>query len=251
LCELGCGEQSRLRVLEPTFFRKWGRGGRGPGASPGFPNPPPGPPRRPAAQGGKGELCTALRPRTWAQGAAATEQVHGTYAKTANQRLSYCRWCWLLPTTPQMPKRRVLAFGIAPNTQRTNCNTLPAPHRPVLPPGSSMASCGKSPAARRNQDGPTTPPKRNSAAGTALSGTWDAADGHLNGTWPPRVARSYPPFVTQRNLLNKGRKTVNICRNAKHIYIHSSYGWIGQQSGSGFSDRPPAALGVFASSDRL
>jgi hypothetical protein len=29
------------------------------------------------------------------------------------------------------------------------------------------------------------------------------------------------------------------------------YGWIGQQSGSGFSDRPPAALGVFASSDRL
>jgi hypothetical protein len=66
-------EQSRLRVLglgswswtlEPgtgtylgTFFAngKWGRrGGRGPGASPGFPNPPPGPPRRLAAQGGKG-----------------------------------------------------------------------------------------------------------------------------------------------------------------------------------------------------
>jgi hypothetical protein len=32
---------------------------------------------------------------------------------------------------------------------------------------------------------------------------------------------SYPPFVTQRNLLNKGREKVNICRNAKHIY--SSY----------------------------
>jgi hypothetical protein len=75
---------------------------------------------------------------------------------------------WLLPRTPQMPKRRVLAFGITPNTQPTNYNTLPAPHRPVLPPGSSMASCGKSPAARRNQNGPTTPPKRRPAAGTAL-----------------------------------------------------------------------------------
>ena len=104
----------------------------------------------------------------WAQGRAATEQVHGTYAKTANQRLSYCRWCWLLPRTPQMPKRGVLAFGITPNTQHTNYNTLPAPHRPVLPPGSSLASCGKSPAARRNQNGPTTPPKRRPAAGTAL-----------------------------------------------------------------------------------
>jgi hypothetical protein len=29
------------------------------------------------------------------------------------------------------------------------------------------------------------------------------------------------------------------------------YGWTGQQPGSGFFDRPPAALGVFASSDRL
>jgi hypothetical protein len=58
--------------------------------------------------------------------------VHSTYAKTANQRLSYCRWCWLLPRTPQMLKRGVLAFAITPNTQHTNCNTLPAPHRPVL-----------------------------------------------------------------------------------------------------------------------
>ena len=40
--------------LETYFFRKWGRGGRGPGASPGVPNPPPGPPRRLAAQNGKG-----------------------------------------------------------------------------------------------------------------------------------------------------------------------------------------------------
>jgi hypothetical protein len=37
------------------------------------------------------------RPRTWAQGGAATEQVHGTCAKTANQRLSYCRWCLATP----------------------------------------------------------------------------------------------------------------------------------------------------------
>jgi hypothetical protein len=119
--------------------------------------------------------------QTWAQGGAATEQAHGTYAKTANHRLSYCRWCWLLPRTPQMPKRRVLAFGIAPNpnTQHTNCNTLPAPHRPVLPPGSSLASCGKSPAARRNQNGPTTPPKTEVSGG---NGTWDAAGGHFHGT---------------------------------------------------------------------
>jgi hypothetical protein len=60
VCETVSLEQSRLHVLEPTFFRKWGRGGRGPGASPGVTNPPPGPPRRLAAQGGKGELCTAL-----------------------------------------------------------------------------------------------------------------------------------------------------------------------------------------------
>ena len=39
--------------------------------------------------------------------------MHGTYSKAANQRLSYCGRCWLLP---QMPKR-VLAFGIAPNTR--------------------------------------------------------------------------------------------------------------------------------------
>jgi hypothetical protein len=73
--------------------------------------------------------------------------------------------------TPQMPKRWVLAFGITPNTQHTNCNTLPAPHRPVLLPGSSLASFGKSPAARRNQDVPTTPPKRRSLSGG--NGTWD------------------------------------------------------------------------------
>jgi hypothetical protein len=52
-------EQSRIHVLEPTF-RKWGRGVRGPGASPGIPNPPPGPPRRLAAQGGKVHVARLL-----------------------------------------------------------------------------------------------------------------------------------------------------------------------------------------------
>ena len=39
--------------------------------------------------------------------------------------------------------------------------------------------------------------------------------------WPPRVARSYPPFVTNETCQIKRREKVNICRNAKHIY--SSY----------------------------
>jgi hypothetical protein len=47
-------EQSRLHVLEPTFFANGAEVGRGPGASPGVPNPTPGPPRRLAAQGGEG-----------------------------------------------------------------------------------------------------------------------------------------------------------------------------------------------------
>jgi hypothetical protein len=33
--------------------------------------------------------------------------------------------------------------------------------------------------------------------------------------------------------------------------LRYAYGWIGQQSGSGFCDRLPATLGVFASLDRL
>jgi hypothetical protein len=47
---LGLGAESASRP-GTYFFRKWGRGGRGPGASPGVPNPPPGP-RPTAAPGG-------------------------------------------------------------------------------------------------------------------------------------------------------------------------------------------------------
>jgi hypothetical protein len=142
-----------------------------------------------------------------------------TYAKTANQRLSYCRWCWLLPATPQMPKRRVLAIGINPkthNTQHTNCNTLPAPHRPVLPPGSSLVSCGKSPAAQRNQDGPTTPPNRRSVAGTAL-GTQLVVTSMARGLLGSRALtrRSSPNETCQI----KRREKVSMCRNTKHIYF--------------------------------
>jgi hypothetical protein len=63
VCEavsLGAESASRLGTY---VFRKWGRGGRDPGASPGVPNPPPCPPQRLAARGGKGELCTALKTR--------------------------------------------------------------------------------------------------------------------------------------------------------------------------------------------
>jgi hypothetical protein len=67
-----------------------------------------------------GSKASGQRSRAWAQGRAATEQVHGTYSKAAKQRLSYCGWCWLLP---QMPKR-VLAFGIA---------HLPAVRHPTKP----------------------------------------------------------------------------------------------------------------------
>jgi hypothetical protein len=34
-------------------------------------------------------------------------------------------------------------------------------------------------------------------------------------------------------------------------YEASNYGWTGQESSSGFCDRPPATLGVFASLDRF
>jgi hypothetical protein len=54
-------EQSRLQVLEPTFFANGAEVGGVRERSLGSPTHPlAGPPRRLAAQGGKGELCTAL-----------------------------------------------------------------------------------------------------------------------------------------------------------------------------------------------
>jgi hypothetical protein len=52
------------------------------------------------------------------------------------------------------------------------------------------------------------------------NGTWDAAGGHFNGTWPPRVARSYPPFVTQRNLLNQAtRKSQYVPKRKTYLLL--------------------------------
>ena len=44
-----------------------------------------------------------------------------------------------------------------------------------------MAAFGKSPAARGSRNGLMTPPKRRSAAGTALGRSWGAVDGHFSG----------------------------------------------------------------------
>jgi hypothetical protein len=46
--------------LGTYFFRKCGRGGRGPRASPGVPHPPPGPPRRLADRAGRGDSAPPL-----------------------------------------------------------------------------------------------------------------------------------------------------------------------------------------------
>jgi hypothetical protein len=54
-------EQSRLRVLEPTFFANGAEGGEVLERALGSPTHHLAQPRRLAAQGGTGELCTALR----------------------------------------------------------------------------------------------------------------------------------------------------------------------------------------------
>jgi hypothetical protein len=60
------------------------------------------------------------------------------------------------------------------NTPRTRCNAVMAPYRSVVFPVSSLAAFGKSPAARGSRNGPRTPPKRRSAAGTTLGRNWGA-----------------------------------------------------------------------------
>ena len=48
-----------------------------------------------------------------------------------------------------------------------------------------MAAFGKAPAARGSRDGPRTPPKRRSTAGTALGRSWGAVDKHFSGEGGP------------------------------------------------------------------
>jgi hypothetical protein len=117
-----------------------------------------------------------------------------------------------------MPKRRVLAFGITPNTQHTNYNTLPArTTSPSVTPWEfagvvwEVACCSEKPGWAHD------------TAKTEVSGgngPWDAAGGHFNGTWPPRVARSYPPFATQQNVLNQAtRKSQYVPKRKAYLLL--------------------------------
>jgi hypothetical protein len=153
----------------------------------------------------------------WAQGGAATEQVHvhGTYAKAANQRLSYCRWCWLLP------KCQNAVFwhwhSESPQTHNTRTATHCRHHdRPVFLPGSSLASFGKPPAARRNQDGPTTPPQNGGQRQERhLGRSWWSLEWHVSSS-----GRALLPAVRHptKPAKSSDAKKVNMCLNAKHIY---------------------------------
>jgi hypothetical protein len=101
--------------------------------------------------------------------------VHGTYAKTANQRLSYCRWCWLLP------KCQNARFGnrnhpkhTTHELQRTAGTTSPSVTRwEFAGVVWEVACCSEKPGWAHD------------TAKTEVSGkngTWDAAGGHFNGT---------------------------------------------------------------------
>jgi hypothetical protein len=142
------------------------------------------------------------RPRTWAQGGAATEQVHGTYAKTATQRLSYCRWFWLLP--PCSPNAKTPRFGIRNHPKHTThelqntAGTTP-PSVMHTPWGPAWEFAGVVWEVACSSEKPEWAHDTAKTEASGGNGTWDAAGGHFHGTWPPRVARSYPPFVTQRN----------------------------------------------------
>ncbi len=139
-----------------------------------------------------------IRPMTcWAQGGAATEQVHGTYAKTANQRLSYCRWC-CLATPPYSPNAKTRRFGIRNHPKHTTheLQHTAGTTSPSVTPW-EFAGVVWEVACSSEKPGWAHDTAKTKVSGG--NGTWDAAGGHLNGTWPPRAARSYPPFVTQRN----------------------------------------------------
>jgi len=76
----------------------------------------------------------------------------------------------VLATPHYSPNAKTPRFGIRNHPKHTTheLQHTAGTTSPSVTPGSSLASCGKSPAARRNQNGPTTPLKRRSAAGTAL-----------------------------------------------------------------------------------
>jgi hypothetical protein len=75
---------------------------------------------------------------------------------------------------PKTEFLRLFASESTANTPRTHYNTLLAPPRSVVLPVNSLATFGKSPAARGSRNGPRTPPERRSAAGTALGRNWGA-----------------------------------------------------------------------------
>jgi hypothetical protein len=143
--------------------------------------------------------------------------VHGTYAKTANKRLSYCRWRWLLPRTPQMPKRGVLAFGITPKPATHELQPTTGTTSPRVTPWEFAGVVWEVACSSEKPEWAHDTAKTEISGG---NGTWDAAGGHLNGTWPPRVARSYPPFVTQRNLLNEAtRKSQYVPKRKAYLLL--------------------------------
>jgi hypothetical protein len=129
------------------------------------------------------------RPKTWAQGGAATEQVHGAHLqkrKTADQRLSYCGWTegWCWGATPQMPK---CAFWhsespLTHNTRTaTHCRHHIAQCHSLLGAARWRRLGRASPAAQRNQNEWAHDTAKTEVSGSR-SGTWDAAGGRFNGT---------------------------------------------------------------------
>jgi hypothetical protein len=74
----------------------------------------------------------------------------------------------LVARAPKTEFLRLFASESTANTPRTHCNTLLTPHRPVVLPVSSLSAFEKPPGTRGSRIGPGTPPKRGSAAGTAL-----------------------------------------------------------------------------------
>jgi hypothetical protein len=138
--------------------------------------------------------------------------VHGTYAKTANQRLV------IADGAGYSPNAKTLRFGIRNHPKHTTHElqrTAGTTTSPSVTPWEfagvvwEVACCSEKPGWAHDTA------KTKAAAGTTLG--WDAARGHFNGTWPPRVARSSPPFVTQRNLLNQAT------RKSKYVPKRKAY----------------------------